>query len=93
MIPAWDNRFCVAGWKPWLTYDAHASADRLDKPALMVGSPSIALPAGIEAYETRMSAPPAKLWLGEDATQFDFYDRSDVVAASADAVAAFLREA
>ncbi|WP_068113459.1 alpha/beta hydrolase [Tropicimonas marinistellae] len=90
LIPAYDNTFSVASWKPWLTYDAQASADRLTKPLLMVGSPSIALPAGADAYEARTRAPLEKLWLGEDVTQFDFYDRNDVVTAAADAVSDFL---
>ncbi len=90
LIPEYDNKFSVASWKPWLTYDAQASADRLTKPLLMVGSPSIALPAGAEAYEARVKAPLEKLWLGDDVTQFDFYDRKDAVTAAADAVAEFL---
>ena len=91
LIPAYDNKFAVATWKPWLTYDAQASADRLDKPMLMVGSPSIALLAGAEAYEARTKAPLEKVWLGDDVTQFDFYDRADAVKASADAVADFFK--
>ncbi|WP_300057396.1 CocE/NonD family hydrolase [uncultured Roseobacter sp.] len=87
LIDAYDNKFNLAGWVPWLTYDAQASADRLDKPVLMVGSPSIALPAGAAAYEERMTAPLERVWLGEDVVQFDFYDRPDVVTAAADAVA------
>lgn len=90
LIPAYDNAFSVASWKHWLTYDAQASADRLTKPMLMVGSPAIALPAGAAAYEARTKAPLEKLWLGEDVTQFDFYDRKDVVIAAAGAVADFL---
>ena len=57
---------------------------------LMVASAAIALPAGAEAYEARTSAPLEKLWLGDDVTQFDFYDRKDAVTAAADAVAEFL---
>ncbi|WP_170328493.1 alpha/beta hydrolase [Ruegeria arenilitoris] len=90
LIAAYDNKFSVLTWKPWLTYDSQASADRLTKPTLMVGSPSIALPAGAAAYEARMTAPLEKLWLDEEVTQFDFYDRKDVVTASTDAVADFL---
>lgn len=90
LIAAYDNKFSPLGWKPWLTYDAQASADRLTKPVMMVGSPSIAIPAGAAAYEARTKAPLEKLWLGADATQFDFYDRADVVQTSADAVSDFL---
>ncbi len=91
LIAAYDNKFSVASWKPWLTYNAQSSADRLDKPMLMVGSPSIALLTGAEAYEARTSAPLEKLWLGDDVTQFDFYDRKDAVMAAADAVADFMK--
>ncbi|MCY3654685.1 MAG: alpha/beta hydrolase, partial [Cyanobacteria bacterium MAG IRC1_bin_28] len=90
LIRAYDNKFSVASWKPWLTYDAQASADRLTKPMLMVGSPAIALPAGAEAYAARARASVKTLWLGKDVAQFDFYDREDVVTASADAIAEFL---
>lgn len=91
LIAAYDNKFSVASWEPWLTYDAQVSADRLSKPVLMVGSPSIALPAGAAAYEKRTTAPLEKLWLGEDVTKFDFYDRKDVVLSAVDAVADFLK--
>ncbi|NER49381.1 MAG: alpha/beta hydrolase [Symploca sp. SIO1A3] len=73
LIPTYDNKFSILTWKPWLTYDAQASADRLSKPILMVGSPAIALPAGAEAYAQRTRAPLERLWLGDDVTQFDFY--------------------
>ncbi|MBC6406666.1 MAG: alpha/beta hydrolase [Rhodobacteraceae bacterium] len=89
LIPAYDNKFSAASWRPWLTYDAQASADRLTKPMLMVGSPNIALPAGATAYSERMTAPLKTLWLGEDISQFDFYDRRDVVDDSVRAVADF----
>lgn len=91
LITAYDNRFSLASWKPWLTYDGLASADRLNKPMLMIGSPSIALPTGADAYEKRMRAPLEKVWLGDDVTQFDFYDRADAVTAASDAVAGFLK--
>lgn len=90
LIASYDNKFSALSWKSWLNYDAQASADRLKKPALLVGSPSIALPADAAAYEARTRAPLQKVWLDEDVTQFDFYDRADVVTKSADAVAQFL---
>lgn len=91
LIPSYDNKFAVATWKPWLTYDGQASADRLTKPTLMVGSPAIALPAGAQAFEARTKAPVQKLWLGEDVSQFDFYEREDAVSAATDAVAKFFK--
>ena len=91
LIAAYDNKFAVASWKPWLTYDAQVSADHLSKPIMMVGSSSIALPAGASAYAARTKAPLEKVWLGDDVTQFDFYDRADAVKASADAVADFFQ--
>ena len=92
LIPAYDNKFSALSWKPWLTYDAQASAMRLTKPTLLIGSPSIALPAGAEAYASGMKTPPERLWLGDDVTQFDFYDRVDAVTAAADAIARFFEE-
>ena len=92
LIPEYDNKFSVVTWKPWLTYNAHASAERLGKPTLMIGSSGMALPAGAEKYEQRTSAPIERVWFGDDVNQFDFYDRVDVVTAAADAVANFLEE-
>ncbi|CAK9039515.1 Uncharacterized protein YcjY [Durusdinium trenchii] len=85
LIPEYDNKFSVLTWKPWLTYDALTSADRLSKPTLMVGSTGMALPAGADAYEKRMNTQLRKLWFGDDISQFDFYDRADIVTEASDA--------
>lgn len=90
LIDAYDNRFDAGTWEPWLTYDALASADRLEVPTLVVGSDAMALPAGVRAYVERTSAPVTERWL-DDVNQFDFYDRADVVTTAADAVAQHLR--
>ena len=89
LVPEYDNKFSVLTWKPWLTYDAQASAERLSKPTLMVGSSGMALPAGAAAYEQRTRTPLEKLWFGDDVNQFDFYDRADIVTAAVDAIADF----
>lgn len=91
LISEYDNKFSVLTWKPWLTYDGQESADRLTKPVLMVGSEGIALPAGVATYEARTKAPISKIWLAEDANQFDFYDRADIVSAASDAVVGFFQ--
>ena len=86
LIQAYDNKFNVASWEPWLTYDAQASADRLKDPTLIICSEAAALPAGAHAYAQRTQAPVKEIWL-DNVNQFDFYDREDVVTLSADAIA------
>ena len=86
LIAAYDNKFNVASWVPWLTYDAQASADRLRAPALLICSEAAALPAGAHAWVERTSAPVQELWL-KNVNQFDFYDRADIVEQCADAIA------
>ncbi|MEM1181415.1 MAG: alpha/beta fold hydrolase [Acidobacteriota bacterium] len=90
LIPEYDNKFNVATWEPWLTYDGQASADRLSAPTLIICSESAALPAGARAYAARLKARPDELWL-DDVSQFDFYDRRDVIEQSVDAIADHLR--
>ena len=89
LIAAYDNKFNVSSWEPWLTYDGQASADRLTDPILIICSEAAALPAGAHAYAERTKAPVTELWL-EDVNQFDFYDRADVVKQSTDALVDFL---
>ena len=86
LIQAYDNKFNVASWEPWLTYDAQASANRLKDPTLIINSEAAALPAGAHAYIQRTQAPVKEIWL-EKPNQFDFYDRVDIVKLSADAMA------
>ena len=86
LIDAYDNRFDVASWEPWLTYDGLASADRLVDPTLIICSEAAALPAGAHAYAKRTGAPVEELWL-DGVNQFDFYDRADVVEQASDAIA------
>ena len=92
LIDSYDNKFSTLTWKPWLRYDALASADRLKKPVLMVGSSGMALPQGAAEYEKRLNSPLRKLWFGDDVSQFDFYDRADLVRETADVVAEFLSQ-
>ncbi len=91
LIAAYDNKFNLASWEPWLTYNGQASADRLTKPTLIICSEAAALPAGAHAYAERTKAPVTELWL-EDVNQFDFYDRADVVEQSATAIAEFFKK-
>lgn len=85
LIPEFDNKFNAASWEGWLTYDAIQTADKVEKPALLVHSEDAAIPQGAKEYINRMGDYATAIWL-PNVTQFDFYDRPDVVETSADAV-------
>ena len=89
LIPEYDNKFSILSWEPWLNYSAFFSAKELGKPMLVVGSDGMALPAGVDVYEHKSMDPFHRVWLADDVTQFDFYDRKDIVMAASDAVAEF----
>lgn len=85
LIPAYDNKFNVASWRKWLTYDAMKSAKNLPGTILFVGSDAMALPQGAAAYVKLAGNKVDKVWL-DKVSQFDFYDKKDAVKASSDAV-------
>ncbi len=85
LIPEYDNQFNVASWEGWLTYDALQTADKLEKPTLLVHSEAAAIPQGAHQYAERMGNNATAIWL-DDVTQFDFYDAPNAVKTSADAV-------
>ena len=87
LIPQYDNRFNLASWEPWLTYDSIALGARLDKPVVMVHSEAAAVPQGAHAFYRLLTGEKSQLWL-EGVSQFDFYDRADPVAVATDAAAA-----
>ncbi len=86
LIPEFDNQFNAASWEGWLTYDGIQTADRLEKPTLLVHSEAAAIPQGAHEYASRMGENATEIWLS-DITQFDFYDHPETVETSADAVA------
>lgn len=85
-IPEYDNQFNIATWEPWLTYDAIATADHLEKPTLLIHSESAAIPQGAEEFADRMGELASTIWF-DDTTQLDFYDNPEVVQRSSDLVA------
>ena len=85
LIPEYDNKFNVASWEAWLTFDALETADKLEKPVLLVHSEAAAIPQGAKAYAERMGDKAETIWLPE-VTQFDFYDDPSAVERSTEAV-------
>lgn len=88
LIREYNNQFALSTWEHWLSYDAHASAERLRKALLVICSDAAALPQGVKAYLQSTQAPTKERWLA-GINQFDFYDRLTVVTQSADEVARF----
>ena len=87
LIPEYDNKFNVASWDGWLTYDALKTAAIQEKPALLVHSDAAAIPQGAKEYAKR-AGDHVELIMLDNVTQFDFYDRPDAVETSSNAVAA-----
>ncbi|WJR68411.1 alpha/beta fold hydrolase [Neorhizobium sp. CSC1952] len=87
LIPQYDNRFNLASWEPWLTYDSVSLGAKLDKPVLMVHSEAAAVPQGAHAFYALLPGEKSELWL-DGVSQFDFYDRPEPVKIAAEAVAA-----
>ena len=86
LVPEYDNKFNVASWEGWLTYDALQTADVQTKPTVMVHSEAAAIPQGAKKYAER-AGDRANLIMIDNVTQFDFYDQPEAVATSSDAVA------
>ena len=87
-IPEYINKFNLASWSSWLTYDAISTADRLDKPVMIVHSEAAAIPQGAQEFYSRLSGEKEELWL-DDVTQFDFYDSPEAVTTASDVVAKY----
>lgn len=90
LIPEYDNRFNLASWEPWLTYDSVAIGSRLDKPVLIVHSEEAAVPQGAHAFFSLLTGDASELWL-DNVSQFNFYDNPQDVSRAADAAARHFR--
>lgn len=88
LIPEWDNRFNLASWEGWLSFDALQFAPKIAKPSLIVHSRAAAIPQGVQRFAGALRGPVREVWL-DGIAQFDFYDREQPVQRAADAAAAF----
>ncbi len=78
LIPAWDNRFALRSWPRWLGFDGLAAASALKIPVSLVHSEAAAIPQGAHRLANTLGAQLQQHWL-EGISQFDFYDRPEVV--------------
>lgn len=79
LIPEWDNRFALRSWPLWLGFDGIAAAGALKTPVCLIHSDAAAIPQGARRFAERLGTRVTQHWL-EGISQFDFYDRPDVVA-------------
>ena len=86
LIKEYDNKFNVASWKGWLTYNALESATKLPGKILLVGSEKIALPQGVKEYAKLGGKNVIQANLGTY-NQFEFYDVKSAVSEASDKVA------
>lgn len=89
MIPTYDNKFNLATWRPWLTYDAFKNADKLPGNIMFVESEAMALPQGSKEFKSIAGDKVQSVNI-PNATQFDFYDKPAPVETAVNNVAAFM---
>ncbi|KZK84647.1 Alpha/beta hydrolase family protein [Pseudovibrio sp. Ad13] len=86
LIPEFDNKFNLASWEAWLTFDGVHTADKQNQPTLIVHSEAAAIPKGAKEFARRMGDRATTLWF-EDVSQFDFYDKTQPIDRALEAVA------
>lgn len=78
-IPQWENRFAVASWAEWLTFNPMPDAKNIQVPTLFVHSENAAIPDGARQFFANIPAQNKQFaWLNGN-TQFDFYDKEATV--------------
>jgi uncharacterized protein len=90
-IPQWENRFAVASWAQWLTFNPAPAAQKIQVPSLFIHSEKAAIPDGARQFFAAIPGQNKQFaWL-PDRTQFDFYDREATVNESLTIIANHLR--
>lgn len=78
-IPKWTNRFAIASWAEWLTFNPLPSATQIKVPTLFIHSEKAAIPDGAKQFFAAIPATKKEfMWL-EGRSQFDFYDQTETV--------------
>lgn len=81
-IPQWSNRFAVASWSDWLSFNPLPSASKIKVPTLFIHSEKAAIPDGARQFFANIPTKNKQMiWLS-DRSQFDFYDQPETVNAS-----------
>ena len=62
---AYDNRFAVSSWEPWLTFDGIGSSENITQPVFIVHSESGAVPQGTKAFYEGLTGEKDIVWLNQ----------------------------
>lgn len=92
-IPEWDNRFAVATWAEWLTFNPMEKANQVEVPTLFVHSENAAIPDGARQFFSEIPTEQKQMVWMNDYQQFDFYDQTEAMDESIALVADHLNEA
>jgi ketosteroid isomerase-like protein/fermentation-respiration switch protein FrsA (DUF1100 family) len=97
-IPEWsDDKFAVASWEDWLTFDPNPTAKNLNKPTIMVHSDGAVLSDYTRSYFENITTSDKKLvWLDTELDspmhQFYFYDQDAEVNRSIEEISNFFNQ-
>ncbi|MEN0067542.1 MAG: nuclear transport factor 2 family protein [Myxococcota bacterium] len=87
----YDNRFDVASWRPWITFDGISASQGLrGKPVRVVHTEQGAVPEGAKRFVSELGDSATSTWLNAY-TQQDFYYVDPAVTAALDEITPFLR--
>lgn len=78
-IPEWDNRFAVATWAEWLTFNPMEKADQVEVPTLFIHSENGAIPDGARQFFSEIPTEQKQMVWMNDYQQFDFYDQENAM--------------
>ncbi len=97
-ISEWSaDKFAVASWEDWLTFDPTQSAKDVNVPTLMIHSDGAVLPTYAKQYFDKLGTDNKKLhWVETDLDspfhQFSFYDQDEEVTLSVELTTDWFQE-
>jgi uncharacterized protein len=92
-IPQWENRFAVASWAEWLTFNPMPTAKAIQVPTLFIHSQTAAIPQGAKQFFAAIPGGNKQMTWLSDRTQFDFYDQAETVDQSIALITTYLQSA
>lgn len=90
-IAQWENRFAVASWAEWFTFNPLPDAKNIKVPTLFIHSEAAAIPDGARQFFAKIPGQNKQFaWL-DNRAQFDFYDQPETVQQSVALITKHLR--